>query len=215
MLHAKLCGMRSAEAALAAEAAGADFIGFIFCKGARRYIEPERAREIAAAVHHAKKVGVFVNEDAADVNEIADAVGLDFVQLHGDEDALYARAITRPVIKAFCYTDSFTADEADAYPAEMVLIDAYRPGVPGGTGEAFDWRRAAREIAKIEKPVLIAGGISEANVAEVQEIFHPYGVDVSSSLEVGGEKDVEKIRSFMQEVRRANGMEESPYSAGR
>lgn len=193
--------MKTLAAAEAAEAAGADYIGFIFYPKSHRYIEPETARAISSQLQRVKKVGVFVDEDAARVNEIAELANLDYIQLHGHEDATFARELNRPVIKAFRYGDGFSAGLANDFPAEIILVDAYRPGEVGGTGTTFDWRSAAEEIAKIEKPVLIAGGINAANVCEVQKIFHPYGVDVSGSLEINKEKSVAKINEFMQKVR--------------
>lgn len=201
MFLTKLCGMKTIEAARAAERAGADMIGFIFWKQARRYVAPELAREIAVQLARVKKVGVFVDEDISVVQKIAQLVPLDYVQLHGHETAEYAEEIGVPVIRAFRYTANLSADEVNAYPAEIALIDAYQTGVPGGTGETFDWRCAAEVLAKIKKPILIAGGISENNFRDAMEIFHPYGLDVSGSLEINGEKSIARIESFLSAVR--------------
>lgn len=204
MLKAKLCGMKTLAAAAAAEQAGADFIGFIFWRHSHRFIEPREAAGISQALQKVKKVGVFVDETPDAVNEIAKQCQLDFVQLHGHEDADYARTILRPVIKAYRYGDGFSADAANAFPADMILVDAYRPGEAGGTGTSFDWQRAQQEIAEVQKPVLIAGGISEDNVGEVQRIFHPFAVDVSGSLEIHKEKSPARIASFMAKVHEIN-----------
>ena len=200
-MRVKMCGMRTAAAARAAEEAGADYIGFIFAKNSRRYIAPETAQEIARALHRVKKVGVFVDAPMDEVNEIAAFVGLDYVQLHGHETAGMARQSERPVIKAYRYGDDFDADAANAYPAEIILVDSYVRGTAGGTGTAFHWQEAAREIARVIKPVLIAGGITAENVGEAAAIFQPFGVDVSGSLEEDGEKSEAKIRAFMEVVR--------------
>lgn len=200
-MKVKMCGMKSLLAAKVAEEAGADFIGFIFWPQSHRYIEPEHAAVIAGQLQQAWKTGVFVDEDIEKVNEIVQQVHLDFVQLHGHENAAYARKVQCPVIKAFHYEDGFSAQAANEFPAEMILIDTYRPGQPGGTGEAFDWREAAAEIAKVEKPVLIAGGINTGNLRTVARIFHPYGVDVSGSLEENKEKSISKIQAFMRRAR--------------
>ena len=207
MLKAKLCGMKTSEAASAAEQNGADFIGFIFWRRSHRFIEPCEAAKISQGLQKVQKVGVFVDEKPEVVNEIAAACGLDFVQLHGHEDAAYARRIERPVIKAYRYGDGFSAAAANAFPAEMVLVDAYRSGQAGGTGTSFDWQKAQQEVAEVKKPVLIAGGISEANVSEVNRIFHPFAVDVSGSLEVNREKSIERIASFMEKVQEINAAE--------
>lgn len=200
MLRAKLCGMKTKEAVRAADVAGADFIGFIFWPGSHRFVAPSEAAVLGRGIQRARKVGVFVDEAPQRVCEIAELARLDYIQLHGHEDAAYARRLNRPVIKAYRYGDGFSAAAANAFPADFILVDAYRPGQAGGTGESFDWQRAAAEIHAVTKPVLIAGGISEANVMEAAGIFQPYGVDVSGSLEVHKEKSVEKIQSFMQKV---------------
>lgn len=202
-MRVKMCGMKTAAAAHAAEEAGADYIGFIFAKNSRRYVAPETAREIARALRHVKKVGVFVDVPMSDGNAIADLVGLDYVQLHGHETAEMARQAERPVIKAYRYGDDFDADAANAYPAEMILVDSYVAGAAGGTGMTFGWQAAAQELARVTKPILIAGGITAENVGEAAVIFHPFGVDVSGGLEEGGEKSEAKIRAFMEVVRAA------------
>lgn len=200
-MRVKMCGMKTLAAARAAEEAGADYVGFIFAEGSKRYIVPAAAREIARELRHAKKVGVFVDASMDAVNEIAALVGLDYVQLHGHESADMAKQAECPVIKAYRYGDDFDADAANAYPAEIILVDSYVAGAAGGTGTAFGWWEAAREIARVTKPVLIAGGITAGNVGEAAAIFHPFGVDVSGGIEENGEKSEAKIRAFMAAVR--------------
>lgn len=199
-MRVKMCGMQTLAAARAAEAAGADYIGFIFAQGSRRYAAPETAHEIAREMQRVKKVGVFVDAPMAEVNRIADAVGLDYVQLHGHETAEIARMAERPVIKAYRYGDDFDAETANVYPAEIILVDSYVKGAAGGTGLTFHWQEAAREIARVTKPVLIAGGITAANVREAVETFHPFGIDVSGGLEEDGVKSKAKITAFMAAV---------------
>ena len=97
-MRVKMCGMRTLAAARAAEEAGADYIGFIFSRASRRYVPPETAREIACELHHVQKVGVFVDAPMDEVNEIAERVGLDYVQLHGHETAEMSKTAVRPVI---------------------------------------------------------------------------------------------------------------------
>nr|WP_325190720.1 phosphoribosylanthranilate isomerase [uncultured Selenomonas sp.] len=201
-MRVKMCGMRSFAAAHAAALAGADYIGFIFAKESRRYIAPEAAREIVRTLGCVKKVGVFVDMPMDEVNEIAAHVGLDYVQLHGHETSEMARMAERPVIKAYRYGDDFDADEANAYPAEMILVDSFVQGTAGGTGTRFHWQEAAQEIVRVRKPVLIAGGMTAENVGKAVEIFHPFGVDVSGGIEEDGEKSAVKIRAFMETVQR-------------
>ena len=201
-MRVKMCGMKTVSAALAAEEADADYIGFVFAEKSRRFVAPKAAQEIARELRHAQKVGVFVDAPMDEVNAIAALVGLDYVQLHGHETAETARGSERPVIKAYRYGDDFDVDAANKYPAEIILVDSYLQGAAGGTGTVFAWQEAAREIARITKPVLIAGGITAENVGEAAVIFHPFGVDVSGGLEEQGEKSEEKIRAFMEAVRR-------------
>ena len=198
----KICGMRTEEAVRAAEAAGADLLGFIFYQGSRRYVAPEKVKQISTQVKRSKRVGVFVDAPLAEVNEIAEFCSLDYVQLHGHEDADYARQVARPVIKAYRYGDNFLAEEAEHYPAEMILLDSFVQGAAGGTGKTFAWQEASRETASLSKPLLVAGGISEHNLSQVVEAFHPYGVDVSGSLEEQGEKSVSLIEAFFKEAER-------------
>lgn len=201
-MRVKMCGMKTVSAALAAEEAGADYIGFVFAKKSRRFIAPKAAQEIVRELRRAQKVGVFVDAPMDEVNAIAALVGLDYVQLHGHETAETARGSERPVIKAYRYGDDFDVDAANKYPAEIILVDSYLQGAAGGTGTVFAWQEAVQEIARITKPVLIAGGITAENVGEAAVIFHPFGIDVSGGLEEQGEKSEEKIRAFMEAVRR-------------
>lgn len=200
-MRAKICGIRDLFAAKVAEEAGADFIGFVFYKPSPRYIDPEKAAVICQQLRDARCVGVFVDEDLATVNKIAAQVGLDYVQLHGQEPADYARQIECPVIKAYKYDEHFSVAEANDYPAEMILLDTPHPLLPGGTGESFDWRRAAEEIAQIHKSVLVAGGINRENVKQVNKLLHPYAVDVSSGVEENGEKSLDKIQAFLRRIK--------------
>ena len=200
-MHIKICGIKTAAAARAVENFGADFIGCIFYRKRRRCISPEAAAEILRPLK-IKKVGVFVNEAAETVNDIAKTVGLDYVQLHGGETAAYAEKISAPIIKAYRYGENFSAAAANAYPCEFVLVDSFVSGKAGGTGEVFDWRSAAREVAKVTKPVFIAGGISQDNFSRAVEIFKPFALDISGSLEVDGEKSPALIENFLREVKR-------------
>ena len=201
-MKVKICGLRTEEAVFAAEDAGADFLGFIFYEKSHRHILPEEVRGLTKHVQRAKKVGVFVDEPLDEVNAAAGFCSLDFVQLHGHESAAYARAVCRPVIKAFRWGDDFSAEEANDYPAEIILLDSFSKDAVGGTGQRFRWREAAEETARLEKPLLVAGGIASGNVREAEEVFRPYGVDVSGSLEIEKRKSIERIREFMAVVQK-------------
>ena len=202
MIKVKICGIKTKEAAIAASNNGADYIGFIFYKQSPRYIKPFAAGEISHLVK-CKKVGVFVNEDIKTVNEIIKIANLDYVQLHGNEDAKYASKIRKPVIKAWRYNDELNIRKADHFPCKINLLDSYVKGQAGGTGQTFNWHKAAVDTKKMSKPILIAGGISIENVQEVISIFQPYGVDVSGSLEIKGIKSVNKICEFLKIVKKS------------
>ena len=201
-MKVKICGLCTEEAVLAAEDAGADFLGFIFYGKSHRHVLPEEVRGLTKHVRRAKTVGVFVDAPLDEVNATADFCSLDFVQLHGHESAAYARAVCRPVIKAFHWGDDFSAEEANDYPAEIILLDSFSKDAVGGTGQRFRWREAAEETVRLEKPLLVAGGIASGNVREAEEVFRPYGVDVSGSLEIEKRKSVERIREFMAVVQK-------------
>ena len=206
-MKAKLCGMRTLDAALAAEAAGASFVGFVFWAKSRRSVTPDVAASICSELHRVKKVGVFVDEDPSRVNEIAKECGLDLVQLHGSESADYARKIRFPVIRAFRFNEAFNARDAAAYPADFVLLDNGSRKNPGGTGKRFVWADAARALDAVpglRDRLFVAGGIAPENVAEALSVFHPYAVDASGSLEENGVKSIGKINVFMRAVREAN-----------
>lgn len=194
----KICGLREAESIRAAEESGADFLGFVFVRGRRRYLAPEVAAPlIAGNVRRAKTVGVFIDEEAATVNAIAERCRLDYVQLHGHESADYARQIARPIIRALKIGDDFSVDAANRYPAELILLDS-----GAGSGVPFRWREVAEAVPRIKRPTLIAGGISAANVAEMVRTLRPAGVDASGSLEIDGAKSPKLIREFMDTMRR-------------
>ncbi len=201
-MKVKICGIRDLAAAKMAAACGADFIGFIFYPKSRRYVEPYQAAAICKQVLGCYKVGVFVDESPAEVNRIAELCALDFVQLHGHENAAYAGKLHYPIIKAYRWGDGFQAAAANAYPADIILLDSFSKGMAGGTGQAFAWRDAAAEAGLLTKPLLVAGGIDKENAAEAAAIFQPFGIDVSGSLEIDGKKSLKKIQEFMNAVRR-------------
>lgn len=205
MTRVKICGIRSEEQALAAARAGADFLGLVFADSPRR-VSPARAKKIVAALKNsyvlAEAVGVFVNSPAAMVNRIAGTCGLDRVQLSGDEDMDYCRAIERPVIKAV--RPGTLADEKPLFEWKdvIILLDTAVPGHYGGTGKTFNWQLAVPIALKY--PVILAGGLTPENVAGAVRAVRPWGVDVSSGVETNGVKDMVKIEKFIKAVREAD-----------
>jgi phosphoribosylanthranilate isomerase len=201
----KICGITRLEDAEAAVALGAGAIGFIFWPQSPRAIDPERARAIAAALPpFVTTIGVFVDQAPALVNDVAARVGLGAVQLHGDERVDVLVQIERPVVKAFAMGGS---EEPDAWPARVrLLIDAHDPDRRGGTGKTVDWGRAAAIAAR--RPVLLAGGLNAANVGDAIRTVRPFGIDVSSGVELSpGVKDHARLRALFEAVTECAGPE--------
>ncbi|MGE8351098.1 MAG: phosphoribosylanthranilate isomerase [Pseudomonas protegens] len=204
-VRSKICGITRIEDALAAVAAGADAIGLVFYAKSPRAVSVQQARAIIAALPpFVTTVGLFVNASRCELGEILDAVPLDLLQFHGDESAVDCEGYHRPYIKALrVKAGDDIAAACQAYPrASGILLDTYVEGVPGGTGEAFDWSLVPRGLSK---PIILAGGLSAQNVAEAIARVRPYAVDVSGGVEQSkGIKDSAKIQAFMQAVRRSN-----------
>jgi phosphoribosylanthranilate isomerase len=200
----KICGITRVEDALAAAAAGADAIGLVFDPESPRYIDPKRAATIARALPpYITVVGLFVDAAPETVHEALRHVGLDLLQFHGNETPEYCRAFPKPYVKAIHMTPDvdLRAEDRRYADAAGLLLDTYSPAVSGGTGEAFDWGRIPSDL---KKPLILAGGLTPANVAEAVRRVHPYAVDVSSGVESAkGIKDAAKIDAFIQAVRNA------------
>ena len=179
--------------------AGADAIGLVFAQSPRQ-VNVEEAREIAAALpEDVLKVGVFVDAEPEEVLRIAGEVGLDYAQLHGDEDPETIARIRDGglgVIKALRVRNARALAAVERYEADLFLLDAWSAKVRGGTGERFDWELA--KSLKGRDNILVSGGLTPENVREAIEFFEPYGVDASSSLEERpGKKDDERVRRFV------------------
>ncbi|MFB4250575.1 phosphoribosylanthranilate isomerase [Pseudomonas idahonensis] len=204
-VRSKICGITRIEDALAAVAAGADAIGLVFYAKSPRAVSVQQARAIIAVLPpFVTTVGLFVNASRCELGEILDAVPLDLLQFHGDESAADCEGYHRPYIKALrVKAGDDVAAACLAYPrASGILLDTYVEGVPGGTGEAFDWSLVPQGLSK---PIILAGGLSAQNVAEAIARVRPYAVDVSGGVEQSkGIKDPAKIQAFIQAVRRSN-----------
>jgi phosphoribosylanthranilate isomerase len=198
----KICGITNAEDALMAVEAGADALGFIFYPKSPRYITPEEARLIKTKLPpFVATVGVFVDEDAGRVMEIAREAGLGAVQLHGHETPAYCTQMGISVIKALRVRDEGDIRTLARYEVSAFLLDTYKEGQMGGTGEVFDWDLALK--AKQGKtPIILSGGLNPDNVAKAVEKVRPYAVDVSSGVEVKpGVKNRDKVRDFIKNVK--------------
>jgi phosphoribosylanthranilate isomerase len=214
MTRVKICGITEESHALAAIEAGADFIGLVFAPSSRR-ITPAKAYEIASAVkknsNTTKVVGIFVNAPHSMVNKVADFCGLDWIQLSGDESWEYCRDVIKPIIKAIpveqqspeeIYAKLSAGGKLLSTQRFITLLDSRANGKYGGTGLTFDWE-IAQQVAR-RFPVIIAGGLNSENVAQAIELVSPWGVDISSGVEVDGIKSPAKIRAFIEAVRRAD-----------
>ncbi len=197
----KICGITSGEDALAAVAAGADALGFVFHPASPRAVSIEQAAAIIKVLPpFVSTVGLFVNAERATIEAIMIRCGLDLIQLHGDEtpqDCLYPG---RRVIKALRVKGVESLLQAATYQVSGLLLDAWSEKVYGGSGESFDWA-LLRDFAG-SHPVILAGGLSPENVAAAIRQVRPYAVDVSSGVESApGKKDLAKVTEFIRQVR--------------
>lgn len=203
----KICGITNPEDARSAVDAGADALGFVFWPKSPRNVTPAAARLIIKKLPpFIATVGVFVNESTERIRKIANEAGLSSVQLHGDETpaqcADAGNGASFRVIKAFRVAEGFDIMSLDAYDVGACLLDAYKPGVPGGTGEVFDWAKAVE--AANRNRIILSGGLTPDNVGHAVELVRPYAVDVSSGVEASpGKKDADKVRRFIERVRKA------------
>lgn len=190
---------------LHAAAAGADAMGLVFYPGSPRYIaDLGLAREIAqAAGPLINVVALFVDPTHADVERVLSAVPINVLQFHGDEPEAFCRAFNRPYLKALrMKPGSDITSVASSYTsASGLLLDTYRPGMPGGTGETFDWQQIPQHLPR---PLILAGGLNPSNVSAAVESVRPWAVDVSGGVESAlCVKDPFLIREF---VTRAKGV---------
>jgi phosphoribosylanthranilate isomerase len=204
MVRIKICGITNLADALLVAALGADALGFIFYPKSPRKVDPEVARAIIAQLPpFVAAVGVFVDEEAARVRDLAARVGLDWVQLHGQESPEYCRSLGRHVIKGFRIQDEGSLGRLAGYQgaARALILDTYKKGQVGGTGEIFDWHLARK--AKQYGPIILAGGLDAENVAQAIATAQPDAVDAASGTEAApGKKDPARLRAFFKAVSR-------------
>jgi phosphoribosylanthranilate isomerase len=198
MTRVKVCGIRRAEDAALAVELGASALGFIFWPSSPRFVDPDAAMAVIATVPpFVSTVGVFVDQGAAHVAEVARALKLSAVQLHGSEQVDAYDGAAPQVVKAIPVGDDGSAERlVRALPARVgVLLDAHDPVKRGGTGRTIDWTRAA-ELARM-RPIILSGGLNADNVGDAIDAVRPYAIDVSSGVESRpGEKDAGKLRAF-------------------
>lgn len=196
----KICGLRRECDIEYANRLKPDYIGYVFWKNSRRYVDGEQAALLTGKLDKAiTPVGVFVDEEPQQVAQLANDGTIKIIQLHGHEDESYLRQIRSmtdvPVIKAFKIRSTEDIDIAEHFPADYVLLDnGY------GTGQTFDWKL----ILETHRPFFLAGGINIDNVSEAIKTFHPYAVDISSGVETDGYKDFYKMQQFIAKCRQSN-----------
>jgi len=198
----KICGITRAQDAQRAAALGVDAIGLVFYDPSPRAVSIEQARAIVAALPpFVTPVGLFVNASPDTVNGVLERVSLDLLQFHGDESPAFCAGFGRPWIKAIRMADGVDlhAEAARHADARGLLLDAYHPALPGGTGESFDWTRIP---ADLPRPVILAGGLTADNVGDAIRTVRPCAVDVSGGVEAEkGIKDWGKMADFVAAVR--------------
>jgi len=197
----KICGLTRAQDVQAAVAAGADALGFVFAPRSRRVLEPDNAlalvRQVPAFV---ARVGLFMDQDAAEVRRVLERVPLSLLQFHGREEAAYCRSFGLPYIKALAMgsTPSLAHAEQAYADASGLLLDSHADGQVGGTGQTFDWA----EIPALGLPLILAGGLTPANVRQAVRRVRPWAVDVSSGVEdAPGVKNTDSMKTFISEAK--------------
>lgn len=207
MARVKVCGITNLNDARASVEAGACALGFNFYPKSPRYLPPLEAAEIIKQLPESVlAVGVFVNEpDSAAIKTAAKMAGIHAVQLHGEESPLFCSSLKDLfIIKALRVGDDFRPAEAASFETDAILLDAFKAGLYGGTGQAFDWTIAAR-TKEFAKKLFLAGGLNTTNVGQAIKTVHPYAVDVCSGVESSpGRKDPGKLRAFMDAIRKVD-----------
>lgn len=201
----KICGITRPEDARAAADSGADAIGLVFYSQSARAVTVDQAAAITAVVPpFVSVVALFVDESAATIRTVLEAVPIDLIQFHGEEPAQFCEQFARPWIKALRVKPGIDlAGECAAYKkGRAVLLDSWQKGVPGGTGTTFDWNLAT---GTLPLPVVLAGGLHSDNVGVAIRALHPAAVDVSGGVESSpGIKDARLIEQFIAAVRTAD-----------
>ena len=203
-IRVKICGITSIADARAAVESGADAIGLVFYEPSPRAVSIDQAQAIAASVGpFVTVVGLFVDADESYIRDVLGSVSLHVLQFHGNESREFCEQFQRPYMKAIRMRPELNVpQEIDTYlSASAILLDAYRPGVPGGTGETFDWQRVPQNSPL---PIVLAGGLTPKNVAAAIQSTQVYGVDVSGGVESApGQKDPRKVAQFISNARHA------------
>lgn len=207
----KICGITEIDVALAAVEAGADALGFVFYAPSPRHVDLAVAREICHALPaFVTTVGLFVEPGYEEAATVSRQVGIDMLQFHGNETPEFCDSFSIPYIKAVrMHADAdITAEERRHPNAKALLVDTFDTSAPGGSGHYFSWDRVPKQRTK---PVILAGGLTTDNVGLAIAAVRPYAVDVSSGVEsIRGQKDIHKIKRFIEAVVRADDVRNAP-----
>ena len=204
----KVCGLRRNQDIEYANILKPDYIGFIFAKSKRQITTNEAIDLKKLLDKNIKTVGIFVNEDLENILDIAESVGLDVVQLHGDEENMYIdelrkgmglRKINPEIWKAIRVKNKDSLELLEQIKVDGILLDTYSKEAYGGLGETFDWSIVSG--LKLDKKIILAGGLDKENVESAKKIVKPDIIDVSSGIETDGFKDYEKMKSFIERGR--------------
>lgn len=200
----KICGITNLEDARAAVEAGADALGFMFFEQSPRNVSLETAAQIAGSISpFVLKVGVFVNPTPDLVQAAITHCGLNLLQFHGEETSEFCQQFGVMTMKAFRVKDAESLQVISTYRTDAFLLDSFVAGKQGGTGEKFNWDLAVT-AKEYRRPIFLAGGLNADNVRQAIEQVRPFGIDVSSGVELSpGKKDHQKIRDFISAARAA------------
>ena len=201
MTQIKICGITSCEDAKMACDSGVNAIGLVFYPPSPRYVTIGQANDIVNSLPpFTTSVALFVNAAREEIEQVLEQVAIDIIQFHGDETAEFCASFTRPYIKAIRMKEGLDLHslQKEYASARGLLLDAYKKGVPGGTGETFNWDKVPHDLFL---PVILAGGLVAENVAQAINIVKPYAVDVSGGVEASkGKKDKQRIIQFINNV---------------
>jgi phosphoribosylanthranilate isomerase len=215
----KFCGLRRPEDIEYANQTRPDYIGFVFAKS-KRQVSPELAGQLVVGLKEGmKKVGVFVNAPLEEILEAVRLAKLDVVQLHGDEGPVEIQAVKDALVgvgtgtigripeiwKAVRTTDAAVLLAADGLEVDRLLLDAFTPGMAGGTGVVADWNMIRGVKGQLTKPFFLAGGLNAGNLEEAVYAVEPYGIDLSSGIETDGFKDLSKMEAIIEIIERVRG----------
>lgn len=199
-MKVKICGISDTYTAIKAAEYGADALGFVFARS-KRQVNVDQVKEIVSNIpNQVLKVGVFVNETPEIIRNIKKSCQLDFVQLHGEENYYDYEEFSLQLIKAFGIKTERDVQMAANYPSEFLLLDSPKGKYAGGNGQIFNWNLINRHQFS-NKKIILAGGLTEANVKTAITAVDPYMVDISSGVETNGKKDISKIKRFLDIVK--------------